>query len=525
MIDNIGAPVLGTIYADQDTTPTILQFNANKQLGNAATLHELLHFMTMSNSHFALIQEPGISVAALPSTLKILKSGRTAILYHGTYPARLIPEGTVSSPPLDSIEVEFYLPDKTSFRLCSFYRPPSINNILTPSAPLLDYLKTHLNTPQNIILGGDCNIHLTSLGSATNHPPLASRALKNFIQAMDSGGCMNDGRTTRIGAAAALKLPQPSAIDITLWNSDDANLFSPSTWTPGPQLKSDHRTILIGAPFLNKKALWTAPPHPNRRKYIQNRQLTDYPEALENFPKRFTHHFTEAKLHEHPIITGNHLVASNEDIDQLNLQLTTVIQLAAADTGLIKLTSTRTNPPRLRHYNWTTECSQAKKIRDKALRKLRRKKRLTQDPLIIVPLIRVYRDHCQTLRTIIQKTKRDSWKSTCSTLSYSTPTGHIWKHFKRLSRTSKNSSNALPTIYSTTRPPSTHPHDQATTLAKHFQSISSRKNHPPEANFDHNHFDAINNNTILPDKPQPPCSPQTNDPITDAQTSSTPSPI
>ena len=122
-----------TFYADQESIPTILQFNANKQLGHASTLQELLHFMTTKNAHFALIQEPGHSIAKLPSHLKIITSGRTAIIYQGSYFVKIIPEGTISSPPLDSTEIEVTLPSKLTFRLCSFSAPPPSTAPLLPS--------------------------------------------------------------------------------------------------------------------------------------------------------------------------------------------------------------------------------------------------------------------------------------------------------------------------------------------------------------------------------------------------------
>ena len=158
-------------YADQASIPTILRFNANKQLGHAPTLQELLHFMTTKNAHFALIQEPGQSIAKLPSHLKIVTSGRTAIIYQGSHFVKLIPEGTISSPALDSTEIEVTLPSKLTFRLCSFYRPTTSNGTTTPTSPLLQYLRDHLNTPSNIILGGDCNIRMTIVGSTTNSSP------------------------------------------------------------------------------------------------------------------------------------------------------------------------------------------------------------------------------------------------------------------------------------------------------------------------------------------------------------------
>jgi hypothetical protein len=391
-----------TFYADQESIPTILQFNANKQLGHASTLQELLHFMTTKNAHFALIQEPGHSIAKLPSHLKIVTSGRTTIIYQGSYFVKIIPEGTISSPPLDSTEIEVTLPSKLTFRLCSFYRPPTVNSTTTPISPLLQYLRNHLNTPSNIILGGDCNVRMIIVGSTTNSPPRASRHLSNFIEAMDTGGCLNDGRPTRIGFPSALQHPTPSAIDITLWNSDDLSNFQPGTWTPGTQLKSDHRTILIESPFLDLRKS-RIPPHPNHRSYVTNRALSDISAALQGLPTSFLHHHTNSKLDQHPFLTDvSTSTASPSDIDHFTSLLTSVIQLAASDVKLIKHAPKKHQTPRLRHYNWTAECSLAKKTRDKALRLLRRAKRSTQDPCIILPLIKDYRSKCQSLNTTIQ---------------------------------------------------------------------------------------------------------------------------
>ena len=382
----------------------------------------------------------------------------------------------------------------------------------SPSSPLIEFLNNQLNTPQNIITGGDCNIHVTSLGSATNNPPLASKRLQNLIEAMESGGCLNDGRPTRIGYPAALQLPKPSAIDITLWNTDDPNSFTPTSWDPGPQLKSDHRTILIGAPFLNLNNATTTS-YPNHRKYIINRKIADLATATEALPLRFLHHYNDLQLNTHPLLTSENPTTSHAAINDLTKALTTCIQRAAADVKLIKPAPTSTPNPRLRHYNWTTECTESKKSRDKALRRLRRKKKTTQDPTLLLPLIRDYRDKCQSLNTVIRNTKRQAWRDTCSTLSATTPTGTIWKQFKRLSRSGKTSAATLPTIRHPTRLPATHPHDQASSLADHFQTISSSNNKPTDSNYDQRHFDAVTSNTLPPTKTPPLLDPLINSPI------------
>ena len=82
MNSNAPASLPTTHYADQKPTPTILQFNTSKRLGHLPTLLELTHYMTTNNAHFALIQEPGTTIAKLPSQFKVLTSGRTAIIYN-----------------------------------------------------------------------------------------------------------------------------------------------------------------------------------------------------------------------------------------------------------------------------------------------------------------------------------------------------------------------------------------------------------------------------------------------------------
>ena len=512
MNSNAPASLPTTHYADQKPTPTILQFNTSKRLGHLPTLLELTHYMTTNNAHFALIQEPGTTIAKLPSQFKALTSGRTAIIYNKSYSIRPIPEGTFCSPPLDATEIEVTLPTKLTFRLVSFYRPPTINNITTPTSPLLQYFHSHLNVPSHIIMGGDCNIHTTLLGCATNNPPLASRRLTDFIEALDTGGCLNDGRKTRLGYPSALRHVAPSAIDITLWNSDDPATFCPGSWTPGPQLKSDHRTILIEAPFLDTSKS-PIPPHPNRRQYIVNRKLTNITDALDQLPARFLHHLSESKLTDHPLLTSNSPTATSSDIDDLTSHITTIIQLAAANVHLIKPAPKTYRPPRLRHYNWTKECALAKKTRDKTLRKLRRTKKRTQDPAIIVPIIQEYRINCQALNTTILNAKRTAWRDTCSTLTAATPTGHIWKHFKKLSKTAPTTATALPTIRRNDSPPASHPLDQASLLAEHFAAISSLDNIPPDSNYDQEFFDQLNTAQAQPTQPYPATSPHISDPI------------
>ena len=242
------------ISPDPNTPPNILQFNAFNQLSDPAALSEMLHHMTITNSHFALLQEQGNFLRnPIPSQWRLHISGRVAIIHLSQYHVNIIPDGTTTSDEFDSLEIEVHLPNKTIFNLCSVYRPPTVNARHTTSKPLLTYIARHLSNPSNIILGGDMNIHSTHLGSNTNFPATASRRLWDFIETMESGGCLNNGSPTRIGPPAAIHTQTPSAIDITLWNTIDPANFLPTTWTPGTQLRSDHRTILIGAPFLARQ--------------------------------------------------------------------------------------------------------------------------------------------------------------------------------------------------------------------------------------------------------------------------------
>ena len=460
--------------------PTILQHNSYNQLGDLTALHELLHYITTSNCHFALLQETGTIKHTLPPHLRLICSGRTAILYHASYSVKTINVGTFSSPQLDATEIEVTMPNRTKFRLCSFYRPPTIQGTTTPYQPLLKYLSTRLNTSQNIIIGGDSNIHSVHLGSKANHPAAASRLLWNLISSMESGGCLNNGSPTRFGLPNSFHKPTPSAIDITLWNSDNVTDFQPTSWSTGTQLTSDHKTILFNLHFLETNLTPVPTLRPPQKTFKPNRTIKDKQHALQQLSLQPCPEL----LTVHPSVPLN--------VDQLANKITSTLQSAALKHSLIKPLNSSTTVPLPRHYNWSPECQQEHQRANKLASTIRRLKRHpTTNNQDLLTAITQYKQARQQLRITLQKTKRDSWQQVCQLISSETPTKTMWRTFHRLSKRRPNTNYSLPAIQEPNKEPAVHPSDQASALAHHFQQISSTSNIPPLANYNLTHFEAI----------------------------------
>lgn len=390
----------------------IIQWNSGNTL--TQNIHEHIHTFTENETTAILLQEQGKNMKC-PAPYISYQNSNTSILVLKTLIHARIPHLCEENENYSTTAIALQKFENTSpLILISTYRPPG-----TPLHPLLLYLeKLKTITENDIIIGGDFNIHLKEIGS--NKTTKDGKNFSNFIKANEKMKILNNGEVTRVGWPGSTSQHAPSAIDLTIFIGNKTS--TSWSWTTGEQFTSDHKQIHITS---------------EEQTHNQNTQnFTRYSFIHKNWTtenKQIFYTSLQSKI-------GN-FKYSDPVHDQAE-KLTDMIQKSAIESKIMRIyQQPKPRKQQINQYGWSEECNSllaTKKVLEKQLIDSKHSQNHLRDTIK-----RERNRIAKQIRKTVIANKSKAWAEICSELNHTTPAKKLWEIFHTLGKTKQRKQGGI----------------------------------------------------------------------------------